>query len=394
MAEKTYSHIEVTLPQVDRVQVFQEPKELRRWVENEAGKWGHVLGNGAIHEFHQLRDRFAHEVPALAHEWEHLPGNDEEGVRRIQKRLQAHLKDVFVAHKMILSESPAGKFVLGLQEEIDAVAAIGAYAVLVDSSVNFSNRMEASLVIGMIRAFLYKNKVEWSAPVHEKVFDELRGREEEHLEAQKNRLHELDQKTQALHADIENEIRAHTERLGVLHDEQAKKFDAALADGTKALKAVEDTYDKKLALQRPIKYWELLAKRHGKLAKIFGWVSLGIGIVALGSLIVLAFTFFGNLGQDESPEHWQFAVLLIAAFFSVWIVRIFVRLFFSNLHLATDATERRMMILTFVTMAREGKNVAPDDRKLIFQHIFRSASDGLVKDDAAPPGWMEMFTRK
>ena len=54
---------------------------------------------------------------------------------------------------------------------------------------------------------------------------------------------------------------------------------------------------------------------------------------------------------------------------------------------------RRTVILTYLALSREGKEIAPEDRKLILQHIFRSASDGLVKDDAAPPSIFEFLTR-
>ena len=76
------------------------------------------------------------------------------------------------------------------------------------------------------------------------------------------------------------------------------------------------------------------------------------------------------------------------------MIRILVRMFLSNLHLATDAAERRTMILTYLSMSREGAEFTKDDKKLIVQHLFRSASDGLVKDDAAPPTIFEMLTRK
>jgi hypothetical protein len=113
-----------------------------------------------------------------------------------------------------------------------------------------------------------------------------------------------------------------------------------------------------------------------------------------GVLGLLAYKIFGKLPQADNPKHWQLAVFVVAVFFSVWVIRILVRLFFSHLHLAADAAERRTMILTYLSMAREGTQFAPDDKTLIVQHLFRTASDGLVKDDAAPPTLIELLTRK
>jgi len=53
-----------------------------------------------------------------------------------------------------------------------------------------------------------------------------------------------------------------------------------------------------------------------------------------------------------------------------------------------------MMILTYLAMSREGAQFGPEDKKLIIQHIFRAASDGLVKDDAAPPTLFELLSRR
>jgi hypothetical protein len=110
-------------------------------------------------------------------------------------------------------------------------------------------------------------------------------------------------------------------------------------------------------------------------------------------LSLLAYNVLGKLSPAEQPKHWHLAVLIVAAFFSVWLVRIFVRLFLSHLHLATDAAERRTMVLTYLAMAKEDGKFGPEDKSLILQHLFRSASDGLVKDDAAPPTPLEMLTR-
>jgi hypothetical protein len=125
-----------------------------------------------------------------------------------------------------------------------------------------------------------------------------------------------------------------------------------------------------------------------------GLAALSAAVLSGGGLAWLAHWALANLKPTESPQHWQIGVLVIGAFFAVWLVRVFVRLLFSHLHLATDAAERRMMILTYLSMSRQGTQFGVEDKKLIVQHIFRSASDGLVKDDAAPPSVFELMTRK
>ena len=54
----------------------------------------------------------------------------------------------------------------------------------------------------------------------------------------------------------------------------------------------------------------------------------------------LAYEIFLNVPPNEKPQIWQVGVFSVAAFFGIWLERILVRLFVSNIHLATDAEER------------------------------------------------------
>jgi hypothetical protein len=184
------------------------------------------------------------------------------------------------------------------------------------------------------------------------------------------------------------------EALKKLHSDQSGEFTKLIGEHVQNLAAIEKTYDQKLALQRPVKYWEVKEDYHRKRAVTFGIVALVSVIFAIGGLVFIAYEYLSKLQPNENPKHWQIGVLVVGAFFAIWLVRVFVRLFFSNIHLATDAAERRMMILTYLSMSREGAQFAADDKKLIIQHIFRAASDGLVKDDAAPPSMFELLSRK
>ena len=74
---------------------------------------------------------------------------------------------------------------------------------------------------------------------------------------------------------------------------------------------------------------------------------------------------------------------LVATTFFIWIMRILVRLYLSELHLGIDARERETMLLTYLALTNEGK-VEPTDRALVLAPLFRPTADGVVKDDGAP----------
>jgi hypothetical protein len=92
------------------------------------------------------------------------------------------------------------------------------------------------------------------------------------------------------------------------------------------------------------------------------------------------------------PEYWRIAVLVAAGLFSVWVVRIFVRLFLSNVHLLTDARERATMVQTYLALMRKG-GLKEEDRQLILKAIFRPTATGVVKDDAMPLTMIEALTK-
>jgi hypothetical protein len=76
-----------------------------------------------------------------------------------------------------------------------------------------------------------------------------------------------------------------------------------------------------------------------------------------------------------------FSILVTTVVF--WIGRILVRMYLSDRHLATDADERRTMIMTFLALTKR-QAVDEKDRALVLAAIFRAGSDGIIKEDTGP----------
>jgi hypothetical protein len=74
-------------------------------------------------------------------------------------------------------------------------------------------------------------------------------------------------------------------------------------------------------------------------------------------------------------------------------LRIIVRLFLSQVHLAADAAERMTMVQTYLSLKEGGSTFKDDDLRLILGALFRPTSDGIVKDDGLPWGALEYLTR-
>jgi hypothetical protein len=107
----------------------------------------------------------------------------------------------------------------------------------------------------------------------------------------------------------------------------------------------------------------------------------------------LAYWTLLHAGNDGKPEAWRVAFAGLLGVIGVWAVRLFVRMFLSHSHLATDAAERVTMVKTYLALLEGDKLPSDDDRKLILQALFRPASDGIVKDEGLPHPVLEALTR-
>jgi hypothetical protein len=257
---------------------------------------------------------------------------------------------------------------------------------------------------GVVEAFLYDREIDWTASAHRKSLNKLRQEYSENIDHQEKRFNEIEGQNKNLNEAFEQTLKERTEALNrfqeergqlltKLHEEQATEFREVIKKHEENLKAIEQTYDRKLALKKPVEYGELKERHHRTRSNVWGAAALFTMLALTGLLGVAVYEVLATLPPNQNPAHWQVGILLIALFFSIWTVRVLVRIFLSHLHLATDAAERRMMVLTYLSIGREGTQFTPEDKRIILDHLFRSASDGLVKDDAASPTPMEMLSR-
>jgi hypothetical protein len=381
--------------------VFALPDELTNWCEKLKQDWRWLTNTPCQRTWHDL-ERFVNAIQATANNWQRQI--DSEDIRsRAQQDAQHHYQELLNSAEGFFGDASATSFITELKQS-NSGAAAGAFAVLTGCSIELNSNATESFFTGIVRGFLYKNEIEWAATSHRKTLVELESEYQSKIREQQERLGRLEGENQRLNEKYAAALTAQCQSLDTLRDEKAallndlhaakdKVFGELAAKHEANLKNIEDTFHNKLALQKPIDYWKEKKATHVKLAKRFAWssalvlVTFGIG---LGRLIYWA---FGSLGPNDNPKHWQFGVTIIAAFFAIWIVRLMVRMFLSHQHLAADAAERVTMVQTYLSLSREGQGVAPADRSVILQQLFKSASDGLVKDDGAPPNALEWFSR-
>ncbi len=162
---------------------------------------------------------------------------------------------------------------------------------------------------------------------------------------------------------------------------------------------LETTYNAHLRLKRPVELWMEREKEHWRQSRI-AW---GIFLVAsvIFAAAITAFLYWGSDWLAESfvlktcsgyPEEWCTGIspkgpFIVSAIFLlstivVWFLRLQIRIYLSERHLALDAAERGAFAETYLALLKGG-DVSADQESVVLESLFRPTQDGIIKDDGA-----------
>ncbi|GAA0742934.1 DUF6161 domain-containing protein [Gaetbulibacter jejuensis] len=165
-------------------------------------------------------------------------------------------------------------------------------------------------------------------------------------------------------------------------------FEKFSSKSDKRLKELENTYQEKLKLEEPAKYWSERAKK----LKKQGWMALGVLI----ALILIVVSSLGKLlwttpeqiyesffsGDKSAAIRWSIIYITFISFMA-FAIRAVTKVMFSSFHLARDCEERHTLTYFYLSLLKDS-TVDKEDKKLIMQALFSRAETGLLKDDASP----------
>lgn len=145
-----------------------------------------------------------------------------------------------------------------------------------------------------------------------------------------------------------------------------------------------------MRLQAPVEYWRNKAKSHQENKDVMKkWLTLffptSAFLIILMYSILSIFLVLSEKGGSKIPSSAYFimsAGLVSVSAIIFWVGRLLTKIYISENHLRYDAEERATMTTTYLALTRE--SAANDlDRQIILSALFRSGSDGLVKDDGS-----------
>jgi uncharacterized protein DUF6161 len=376
--------------------------ELTDWLQAEQTFWSWLITPPIVNNVPEAQRQLA--LLQTLQQFLVQAGNaDQKGDHANRDRLlndfQNHLRGSFLGSspRHLHASSPRAQFLGSLPDKV-----VAAYAWRHFTGLGLSNPGNYQEMRGFALASAFDlGLTPERSKQEERALNELRQRIE--------REHEL---LRAAAGRLNDEFSATNTNVSELHQNQAKQYGEAQAvrstefkslmadiqgrleklrtESETNLKNIADTYDKKMSLQSAVTYLQTKANTHKKMALGMGAVSLlaagvfGYAVLRLSDQI---------LGTSQNPSWPHVAVAVLIATLCFWLLRILVRIFLSNLHLTTDSRNRATLMQTYLALLREGDALKTDDRALILKMLFRPFSDGVVKDDATPPGLWDVITR-
>ena len=291
------------------------------------------------------------------------------------------LQNIYGGNGFIISRSPRGEFVESIREYRSAEVAFGALVTFLGLPCFMAER---ALVEG---AYLALN------------FDNLDTRKASN--SAKATINAAAARSERAAADADAAVLRMQETAQLLsrnmvtagrrsRDRQVRRFQRGHDARIQSIEATERHYKEELKLKSSVTYWSDKSSKHRSTSWLMTRISLGYAtavsvVVGLGGFVWLP-SRLDKLAQG--PQQIQVGYLLISVSIALltimfWVGRVISRLYLSERHMASDAEERAVMAQTYLALATDDL-VAEGDRALVLTALFRSGSDGIVRDDAAP----------
>lgn len=152
-----------------------------------------------------------------------------------------------------------------------------------------------------------------------------------------------------------------------------------LESESKRFQELKDNYREQLAIEVPREVWEEAAKQRGRSAILWSIFAAFASVFLLsGGAIGLRELYISDL--PELPLLTRSFVVISVITFSLYIIRIFVKLAISNSHLALAYKQKSAMTHFYLSLlTREDSAIGDNERALILSALFSSVETGLTK---------------
>jgi hypothetical protein len=164
--------------------------------------------------------------------------------------------------------------------------------------------------------------------------------------------------------------------------------------------SMKEAFALHMSLKHPVKLWGTKKDSHTRKSKE-AWSKFVIGAALLSTFFALlvllggdaiAETFVkrgcGPTGEAickgfSAKGPLTLSTIVLFATVSLWFLRLQMKIFLSERHLALDAEERTAFSEAYLALLKEG-SATRENETIILQSIFRPTQDGIINDEAGP----------
>ena len=318
------------------------------------------------------------------------------------KEIVHFIETTISRYGLITERSKEGKFLNKLHTSNPHLVA-GAFLYFQQKATN--NNANINQRDGEFAAYLFEMGVEPNFEEEKQKYEDFYNEITEQKDTLLAELIEVKQQNTELNAAITTQKQNWDSTFKEQQEVAGKKFDEEYERHSSKMAESEKFYESELAFKKAVSYWTDKAKGHKTNSIIFGIVAGLLMIITLcaiyklGQYIVgLDITDAKGIGKriltdSGALQIWVYAFFMVSLTIIIWIIRLLVKVFLSNLHLLSDAKERETMIMTYLALEREEQVLKKEDKELILPSIFRTSSHGIIKDDSSPNPVMNILTK-
>jgi len=178
----------------------------------------------------------------------------------------------------------------------------------------------------------------------------------------------------------------------------------------KTFDTLEEVYNTRLMLQNPARLWKFRGESHKQKATYAGYFFFGGSI--LFALVLANTVYFGGdsiarsfirtdcllaniygCGGISPKGPLVTGVIFFISTLAIWFLRLQMKIFLSERHLAISATERRLFVGTYLGLIKKSK-LTGDHETIVLNSLFRPAQDGIINDDGIAGFGLHDFAAK
>jgi len=308
MSEPVDTSIRIKIPSSSEELVFDAPSQLANWQQEVRNEW-QWLGSSPAQIGWAQYETHLDTIKRAAHEWQNNFGHQR--VRDdVANKVRYAIQSLYGEDNWLLRHEIYRNFVKETSKKHGSAAAAGVFGILSQCDLRLDQKVPESFFGGLIRGFLFKNEIAWSATFHHAELEKLEKQYRQCIRDQEDRLQKLESENKRLNEIYDSTLKEKAAALDQLNSSRAVVFDelhrtkAAIFDNLHSAKekafsdlgvdfekkyqAIKKLYTDELALRAPVQYWDESKQGHIKLAKRYASAStvvLLLTATGLGFLI-------------------------------------------------------------------------------------------------------------